>query len=357
MPDHSRIELLDLDQAGMEALASALNQPAYRGRQLYQWIYARRCDDLSQMSDLPKGFREALQNNCTLSIPKAKKIQISRDGTRKYLLELTDGICIEMVAIPHLRGQRSSYTLCVSTQAGCPLACAFCATGAAGFVRNLHASEISGQVLRALIDLPPEGTKNTERSISNVVFMGMGEPLLNYAESLKAVRVINDEGGINIGQRHITISTAGVVPGIEKLADEGLQITLAVSLHAADNATRDRLVPLNRKYPLERLIKAVEYFSERTGRRVSFEYTLLHAVNTSREDARRLAALVKPLQANINLIPFNAAGHESFSPPERDEIRKFMSWLEQSGVGVTLRKEHGADIDAACGQLSLRSTN
>ncbi len=357
MEIYEPVNLIGMDMKGMEELSASMGQPSYRGRQLYQWIYARHIDDLDRMSDLPVKFRKQLLEVCKLGLPGVEKKQIAEDGTSKFLLRMQDGTGIETVAIPHIRGERSGFTLCVSTQAGCPLACAFCATGASGFKRNLTAAEIIGQVLRAMQDMASESDKDSDKLISNIVFMGMGEPLLNYGQCLKSIRLINDDAGINIGQRHITISTAGVVPGIERLAREGLQVTLAVSLHAADDRTRDQLVPLNRKYPLAILLKAVDAYIESTGRRVSFEYVLLKGINSSVEDAGRLAGIVKGRRANVNLIPFNATPGSRYRPPGRDDIRRFVKRLEDAGVTVTLRKEHGAGIDAACGQLVLHSND
>lgn len=346
-------DLLELGPLAMEELAREMAQPAYRGRQLYQGIFVRRQDDVMQMNDLPRGFRLQLQEKTRLDFPIIRQVLCSRDETRKFLLEFADGVRIEMVAIPHRRGDSSAYTLCLSTQAGCPLACAFCATGASGFKRNLKAGEIASQVLKAGQYLQAAKTDAAERLISNIVLMGMGEPLLNYEAAIQGVRIINEPKGINIGQRRITISTAGVVPGIRRLAEEDLQVTLAVSLHTADNSLRDRLMPVNRKYPLEELMKAIDYYIEKTGRRVSLEYLLLQGINTSREDASRLASLVRGRLVHVNLIPFNGTGCQGFRAPAPRDSARFEKWLAGAGVGVTIRREHGADIDAACGQLAM----
>jgi 23S rRNA (adenine2503-C2)-methyltransferase len=238
---------------------------------------------------------------------------------------------------------------------GCPVACSFCATGQSGFFRSLEVHEIVGQVLGSEREVQRRlKAAPDERMIANVVYMGMGEPLFNYDQVLQSIHLLNDPKGINIGQRHITLSTAGEVNGIEKLSREDLQITLAISLHAANDRLRDRLIPLNRKYPIETLLAAVEKYIARTGRRVTFEYLLLDGVNIAQTDAEDLIRLLKPLLANINLIPYNEIEASPFRQPGRDKVMRFYNYLKKNGMQVTLREERGADIDAACGQLAVR---
>lgn len=357
MPVPDKSELLGMQMKQLEEFVSAQGEPRFRADQLYKWIYVKTESSFYKMSDLPKATREKLDRIAKISIPKCLKQRLSADGgTRKLLLELEDKKRIEAVLIPQTYKKDQRYSLCVSTQVGCPVNCAFCATGKIGFHRHLKAYEIIGQVLAAKREIvrkfkyPPE-----ENIISSIVYMGMGEPLLNYDAVLASVRLINDHKGINIGQRHITISTSGVVPGIEKLAREELQVTLAISLHAADNNTRDALVPINKKYPLEVLWPAVEKYIESTGRRVTLEYVLLDGVNMSREDADRLIKLTKPLLANINLIAYNEVNNLPFKTPASQNVNRFMHYLAAQGLSVTLRDSHGEDIAAACGQLAAQA--
>lgn len=341
-----KTELLGLGVPELELFLSGIGQPAYRGRQIYKWIYQKHTASFAEMSDLPRELRANLEAGALVSIPRLLKHRISRDGTHKLLLELKDHRQLECVIIPQGEAVEGKYTLCLSTQVGCPLACEFCATGRAGFERQLSSGEIAGQLLRARRELD----QGSER-ISNVVYMGMGEPMLNYDQVIKSIYILNEPRGINIGQRHITISTAGEVKGIERLAREELQITLAISLHACDDQLRSRLMPINRKYPLARLIKAVQFFISRTGRRVTFEYILLAGINDRREDASNMVKLLRPLLANINLIPYNEVDGLLFRKPAPEKMRRFAGWLEQEGLTVTIRQEKGADIEAACGQL------
>lgn len=341
----------------LEDFAASLNEPRFRGRQIYRWIYKKGQGSFYEMSDIPKELRAKLDETASISMPRVVKSRVSKDGTRKFLLELADHKRIETVAIPQGWKKRKSYTLCLSTQVGCALGCTFCATGLSGFARNLSAGEIVGQLLVAEKEIEKRekiNNDNDNRAVANLVFMGMGEPLLNYDALISAIRLINDERGINIGQRHMTVSTAGIVPYIQRLAKEKLQVTLAISLHATTDEVRRKLMPVAGRYSIKEILEAAHYYFEQTGRRVTFEYLLLDGVNTEPEDARRLAEMVKPLGANVNLIPYNYVDNSNFQRPNQYVVARFLSILEAQGVNVTLREEMGADIEAACGQLRNR---
>jgi len=346
-----KTELLGMGISELEEFMAAIGEPGFRGRQIYKWIYTKAVNSFYEMSDLSRDLRNRLDDIAQVSIPRVLKQRVATDGTRKFLMELEDKKRIESVVIPHNQKKDSKYTLCISTQVGCPVGCAFCATGNSGFQRNLKAYEMVGQVLGSERELGKRLKSREGGLISNVVYMGMGEPMLNYDEVIKSIRILNDPKGINIGQRHITVSTSGDIKGISRLAQENLQVTLAVSLHACNNELRDRLVPLNRRYPLEKLRLALEQYQRLTNRRVTFEYLLLQGVNDSAEDARSLVKLVKPLLVNINLIPYNEVEGLPFSKPSPERVIQFYNYLVEAGVNVTVREEKGADIEAACGQL------
>lgn len=346
-----KTELLGMNMTEIEAFMESIGQPAYRGRQVYKWIYIKAVSSFYEMSDLSRELRNQLDEVARVSIPRVLKQRASVDGTRKFLMELEDKKRIESVVIPQTKRKDTRYTLCISTQVGCPVGCLFCATGNSGFQRNLKAYEIIGQVLGSQRELQKRLKSNEKGLISNVVYMGMGEPMFNYDEVIKSIHNLNDPKGINIGQRHITISTSGDINGINKLATEDLQVTLAVSLHACDNKLRDKLIPLNRKYPLEKLMAALEQYNRVNNRRITFEYLLLDGVNNSGEDAAKLAKMIKPLLANVNLIPYNEVEGLPFKKPSPQKVIEFYNYLLQAGVNVTVRDEKGADIEAACGQL------
>ncbi len=347
----NKTELLGMDLANLEEFALSIGQPPYRARQIYKWIYQKQTASFYEMSDLPKNLRVSLDEKAQISIPRVLKQRVSSDGTRKFLLEMNDKKKVEAVIIPQSNDKNTNYTICISTQVGCPIGCSFCATGRGGFQRNLQAYEIVGQVLGSRRELGKRLKKQNEELISNVVYMGMGEPFLNYDEMIKSVYILNDHKGINIGQRHITVSTSGEVPGIEKLARTDLQTTLAISLHACDNKLRNQLVPINRKYPLEMLLSTVKDYIALTNRRVTFEYVLLDEVNMSRQDAEAMVKMLKPLLANVNLIPYNEVDGLDYQKPSAAKIEQFYHWLLAGGLNVSLREERGADIEAACGQL------
>jgi 23S rRNA (adenine2503-C2)-methyltransferase len=349
-----KIELLGMDLVSLEEYLRSLGEPSFRGRQIYTWIYRKQVSSFYDMTDIPKEVRARLDQAAQVSIPRVLKQRVSQDRTRKFLMEMNDKKKVETVVIPQSRDNNTRYSLCISTQVGCPVGCAFCATGQSGFQRNLQAFEMVGQVLGSRRELARRLKNQDESLISHVVYMGMGEPMLNFEEVLKSIHILNDHRGINIGQRHITISTAGDAQGIERLANEDLQVTLAISLHASNDDLRSRLIPLNRKYPLADLLRAVEDYVTRTNRRVTFEYIMLDEVNTGFDDANAMIKLIKPVLANVNLIPYNEVSGLEFRKPSPAKVRQFYNRLVDGGLNVTIREERGADIEAACGQLSAR---
>ncbi|QGT99613.1 methyltransferase [Candidatus Syntrophocurvum alkaliphilum] len=351
---NEKTELLGMNNDEIEEYLSSIGEPKYRGRQIYKWIYQKNISSFYNMSDIPKNLRVKLDENANISIPRFLKQRVSQDGTRKFLLEMIDKKRIETVVIPQSLEKNTKYSLCISTQVGCPIGCSFCATGTSGFQRNLKSYEIVGQILSSRRELSKRLKNFNSEMITNVVYMGMGEPFLNYDEVIKSIHLLIDYKGINIGQRNITISTAGEVNGINKLAKEALQVTLAISLHASNNHLRNRLIPLNKKYPIEELFKAVDNYIKKTNRRVTFEYIMLDEINTSRTDATNLIKLVKPLLANVNLIPYNEIQGIEFKKPSESKVAQFYEWLEKGGINVVVRGERGSDIEAACGQLSSR---
>jgi 23S rRNA (adenine2503-C2)-methyltransferase len=330
----------------LEALASELAQPAYRGRQIAQWLYRRGARRIEELTDLPVELRARLAEVATVGRSDLVTVQTSRDGTTKLLLEEPDGRRIETVLLPY----EARTSVCISSQVGCPVGCVFCATATMGFARNVTAGEMVDQVLTA-----QEAAQRAGRPrITHVVVMGMGEPLLNMEALLKAIRLLNQEVGI--AMRHITVSTAGYVPGIRRLAEEDLQITLALSLHAPNDELRARLIPLARKYPLLETMAAVREYTGRTGRRVTLEYLLLAGVNDSEPLALELAHLVRGMITHVNLIPWNPADTlSSFEAPSTARVKAFRRALERHGLTVTQRVERGQDIMAACGQLAVKT--
>jgi 23S rRNA (adenine2503-C2)-methyltransferase len=337
--------ITDFSLAQTEELMKSLGEPAYRAKALLAWVYQKLAASFEEMTDLPKDLREKLAEKITLSSVEEAQVQEARDGTVKALLSLWEGRTIETALLPSVKGQ---FTICVSSQVGCATGCPFCATGQQGFERNLGASEICDQVLFFARRLGEKGT------IGNIVFMGMGEPLANYIDVMSAVEHLNAPWGFGLGARNITISTAGHIPGIEKLAKEKLQVGLAVSLHAADNALRNKLVPLNRKYPLEKLIPACAAYIQEAGRRITFEYCLFAGMNDSLQQARELAHLLRGLNAHINLIAYNPTAGCDYQPPKGDAVMAFEDELKRLHMTVTLRKSFGKDIKAGCGQLKSR---
>ena len=407
----SRTLLYDLEFPALQALLEGWGEPRYRARQVWEWLYVHLADDFDRMTNLPKALRRRLAEETVIGVPEVVDTLVSSDGqTRKDLLRLQDGETVEVVLMRYERRR----TVCVSTQVGCPIGCVFCATGQAGFRRNLTAGEIVAQVLHFARVLRAEGER-----VTNVVLMGMGEPLLNYDASLAAIRRLIDPQGFRLGQRHITLSTVGIVPGIDRLSREKgigtpvegpagvpvgaqliapqrepptpqreppekpqqtpqrepsekpqqtpqreppekppgkpLQITLAVSLHAATDDLRDQLVPINRKYPLDELFAACHRYVERTGRRISFEWALIAGVNDSTVQAEALAARLSGLRAHVNLIPLNPTPTYEGKPSPPEAIAAFTAVLDRHRIPYTLRLRRGIEIQAGCGQLRYRA--
>jgi len=325
----------------MEALAESLGAEPYRGRQLAQWIFVKGVTDLAAMSDLPKDFRAALAARASVEVPEVERRTPSQDGSQKLVLRYGDGARVQAVLMPD--GDR--LTLCVSTQVGCGFACAFCYTGTMGLERNLSAGEIVAQVMVAR-----EGLAAGLR-ITHIVYMGMGEPLANYTATVKSLRLLTDPQAFAFAPRRITVSTVGLVSGIERLAKENLRVNLAVSLHATSNEIRDRIMPVNRGFAIEELLAACRRFPLPFRQRMTFEYVLLEGINDSAEDARRLVKLLKGIRGKINLIPFNDWEGSSFARPPLARILDFQTVLLEHGIRATVRWSKGEDIGAACGQL------
>jgi len=336
-------DVVGLSREELEALLEAMGQPRYRGRQLFQWVQARRATTPEAMSSLSKPLRVLLAERLRVGRPGTVRMQRATDGTRKYLFRLADGQEIESVLIP----DEGRITACISTQVGCPLACRFCLTGLMGMRRNLTAGEVVAQVLTLQDALDPE-----ER-ISNLVLMGMGEPLLNFPNVEKALGILCDELGANFSPRRITLSTAGHVPGIQKLAASNLNVNLAVSLSATTDAVRDQIMPINKRWPIAELLKTCREYPLPNRRRLTFEYVMLDGVSDSPEDARRLAKLLRGIRCKVNLIPFNAMPDLPDRPSPRERVEAFQKVLHDAGLTATIRESRGRDISAACGMLRV----
>jgi 23S rRNA (adenine2503-C2)-methyltransferase len=328
-------EWIGLSTDELVAAVADLGEPGYRGKQFAKWLYQKNRVSLDDMTDLPRGLREKLADRPVGTLALVRD-QVATDGTRKFLFDTLAGGMVESVFMPS--AERNS--VCVSTQVGCAVACAFCETGLSGFQRDMTPGEIVEQVLAV--------QRITGERITHVVFMGMGEPLFNFEATVKAVQLLNREVGI--GMRHLTISTSGVVPAIDRLAELDLQLTLAISLHAAEDGLRDVLVPLNRRFPLDQLKAAAQRYETRTGRRITIEYVMLDGINDQRGHAEAAVTWLRGIHAHVNLIPFNAT-EASFGPSRPEAIQQFRQILEHAGFPVTVRVERGAEIAAACGQL------
>ncbi len=346
----------------LESLVASLGEPGYRAKQLRHWIYQKQAFSFDEMKNLPADFRQRLATQTRLHSLKSVYEVIGQDGTVKTLFKLADGSTIESALMSyHEDSSERRRTICVSTQAGCAIGCPFCATGQQGFQRNLTPGEIIDQVLyfaRYLQKAHQEGNNETDKTsnrVTNIVFMGMGEPLANYDALWRAIELLNAPDGFGLGARNMVVSTAGLVPQIKRFSREKLQVGLAVSLHASDNKLRDRLVPVNRRYPLEQLIPVCRNYCQATGRRISFEYALFHNINDSTAQAHSLAGLLRGMNCHVNLIPANDTGDRTFRPTSRRDILAFERELRQSGINVTLRQPRGQDINAGCGQLRSRS--
>ena len=343
------IKTLQLEELG-EKLRE-LGEPGYRSKQIADWLYKKRVESFEEMTDLPHELRERLANLFGFDRLEVVRVLGSRDTTRKFLFRLGDGNLIESVLIPAspaLYGQKSDRrTICISTQVGCAYGCKFCASGLEGFSRNLRANEIIDQMIAV--------ERESGDKIDNIVFMGMGEPLANFDNVLRAIRIINAPWGLGIGARRITVSTSGLAPQIRKLGDEPLQIRLAVSLHGATDKVRDQIMPINRRYNLDTLFSACDYYVAHRKQRLTFEYILIEGVNDSDEQAVALVQHARRLTAKVNLIPYNTVEGLPWSRPLRNRQEMFLSILRAEGIATTLRREKGHDIDAACGQLRLQT--
>ncbi len=335
-----KTDLKSLPYEQLEAWLLAQGEKKFRAKQLYQWMHQKLVPSLADMANLPRALRDSLAETCTFTVLRQETCQISQqDGTRKYLFCLEDGQMVESVLMRYQHGN----SVCISSQAGCRMGCTFCASTLGGLVRNLTPAEMLEQIYRIQMDLG-------ER-ISNVVVMGTGEPLDNYDNLLIFLRMLTDEYGLNISQRNITVSTCGLVPKIRTLAGEGLQITLALSLHAANQRTRESLMPVAKAYELRELMSACKDYFAQTGRRVTFEYSLVAGVNDSRADAKELANLLRGMHGHVNLIPVNPVRENAYRQPKAAAVQEFKRCLEGYGINCTVRREMGRDIDGACGQL------
>ncbi|MCI7224622.1 MAG: 23S rRNA (adenine(2503)-C(2))-methyltransferase RlmN [Bacilli bacterium] len=330
----------------LEELMISLGQKKYRATQIFKWIYERGVTNFDEMSDISLSFREVLKNEFTLSIPTIYKKQVSSDGTIKLLLSLGDDSKIETVLMRYNYG----LVACVTSQVGCNMGCAFCASGLFKKQRNLEVHELVGQIL-VLNNL----LKEENKKITHVVVMGTGEPFDNYDNVMKFIRILNNPHGFAIGARHLTVSTCGLVEKIREYANEGIQINLAISLHAPSDKIRNKIMPISLKYPLDQLMDAVKYYEATAKRRVTFEYILLEDINDSIENAKELAKLIKGTTSYVNLIPYNPVGELKYKRTSGNRVHRFMDALIKEGVNVTVRKEFGTDIDAACGQLRAKN--
>ena len=332
----------DIKSMTLAEMTQALNdmgQPAFRAKQIYTWLH-KGVTDFEEMTNLSKELRAKLDETYYITAPKvARKQRSQKDGTVKYLWELGDGNCVETVLMQYHHGN----TVCISSEVGCPMGCKFCASTLGGLVRRLQPSEILDQVLFTALDsgLP----------ISNIVLMGIGEPLDNFDNVMRFLELVNSPEGMNIGMRHISLSTCGLVPRIDELAEKKLQLTLSVSLHSPDDASRSAIMPINRKYPVDVLLDACRRYFEKTGRRVSFEYTMIDGVSDSPEQAKLLASKLHGLAAHVNMIPLNPVAESPLRPSTRQAVARFQKILEGHGIPATVRRSLGGDIDASCGQL------
>lgn len=344
-----KINLYELDFDELTQFMTQLGQPKFRAQQIWGWLYQRLAANFADMRNIPKSLREEMTVRSYLVHPNIIADQRSSDGqTEKILSRLSDGQTIETVLMRYERRR----TLCISTQAGCAMGCVFCATGQMGFFRNLTVGEIIAPILHFARQLAADG-----EHVTNIVMMGMGEPLHNYSNTLKAVDRLTDKNGFNLGARKITISTVGLVPAIRRYADEGRQTPLAVSLHAATDAERDKLIPVNKRWPIAELMDACRYYVEKTGRRITFEWALIAGENDTVEQAQALGRLVQGMLCHVNLIPLNPTKGYSGGPSSRERVDKFQEVLGQYGVSSTVRVRRGIDIQAGCGQLRDRVVN
>ena len=338
-----KICISDLTLDALTAYIVGLGQPKFRAKQIFKWIHQKQATDFSAMTDQPKALLAQFAQNCTLAVPTIRRRQQSKDGTVKYLLQLADGNCIETVLMRYHYGN----TVCVSTQVGCAMGCRFCASTQAGRVRDLTSGEIAAEIYTA--------QKDTGERVSHIVLMGIGEPLHNFDNVMDFLDIISCPEGVNIGMRNISLSTCGLVDKIEQLAERDLQLTLSVSLHSPDDESRSKIMPVNRRWPVDTLLSACRDYFAKTGRRISFEYTMISGVSDSPEQAQLLAKKLAGMGAHVNMIPLNNVTESGLHTSSRQAIRRFQTILEENGVTATLRRTLGSDIDASCGQLRRRA--
>lgn len=334
------IRLLTMDD--LQALMSELGQPAFRAKQLYEWIHGKHVVDFNEMTNLPAALRDDLTKHFTFNVPQEIARQVSKDGSRKYLLQFRDGTSVETVGMP----SRNRLAVCISSQAGCAMSCAFCATGIAGLTRSLTAQEMVDQVLHVGQDF---GTRPT-----SVVFMGQGEPFMNFDATVGALRMLNEPGGLEIGARHLTVSTCGIIPGIKRFSELPEQFTLAISLHSAVQSTRNQLMPGVKKYTLLRLHEAIQAYVEKTGRRPTYEFAMIDGVNDTNPEMQALIDFCTGTLCHVNLIQLNDIADSPFKPSPMEKVETLQRRLALHGVETTIRNSRGDDIDAACGQLKQR---
>ncbi|MDR7076336.1 23S rRNA (adenine2503-C2)-methyltransferase [Neobacillus niacini] len=343
--DSKKTSIYSLQLHEFKEWLSANGEKPFRADQIFDWLYKKRITSFEEMNNLSKGLRDKLSENFQLTTLKTVIKQTSSDGTIKFLFELHDGYSIETVLMRHDYGN----SVCVTTQVGCRIGCTFCASTLGGLKRHLEAGEIVSQVVTV-----QQALDETDERVSSVVIMGIGEPFDNYDNMMSFLKIINHDKGLNIGARHITVSTSGIVPKIYQFADEDMQINFAISLHAPNTEIRSRLMPINRAYKLDDLMKSVRYYIDKTGRRISFEYGLFGGVNDSVEHAEELADLLNGLKCHVNLIPVNYVPERDYVRTPKDKIFAFEKTLKNRGINVTIRREQGHDIDAACGQLRAK---
>lgn len=339
------IDLKDFSFIELQEYLISLGEKKFRAGQIYKWLHLGVCS-YDEMTDISKSLRDRLREDTYVSTLEIEHKLVSKiDGTVKYLFRLPDDNCIESVVMRYHHG----LTICISSQVGCRMGCKFCASTIGGLYRSLTAGEILNQVIFAQKDLG-------ER-ISNIVIMGIGEPLDNYDNIIKFLRNVNDEHGLNIGLRHVTLSTCGIAPNMKRLADENMPITLTISLHAPNDEIRESIMPINKRYKIAEVMDACHYYFEKTGRRISFEYSLISGINDSKKHAEELAKLIKPIHAHVNLIPVNKVEERDFKQGTKTEINGFLKRLEELGINATIRRELGSDISASCGQLRKKTAN
>lgn len=331
----------NLEELKQECIS--IGEKAFRAEQIFKWIYQEKLSTFAEMTNLSLSLRENLEKNYTMGNFTIIQKLVSKDGTKKFLFDVGDGNLIESVLMEYHHG----FSICVSSQIGCKMGCKFCASTGIPFVRNLTAGEIVEQILAV--------EKEEQIRISNIVFMGIGEPFDNFENVMKAIEILNHPKGLNIGARHISISTSGIVPKIKEMADKQIQCTLSISLHASENEKRSKMMPINNHYPIEELMEACQYYIQKTNKRISFEYALAKDNNDNRKDAEKLANLLQGMLCHVNLIPINKIEKGEFDKTSDENILKFRDYLNHRGIVATIRRELGADIEAACGQLRRKN--